>query len=517
MRKEFGTFEIEPHEFEFHNRIGSGSFGDVYKGKCRGKEVALKKLKGQELTPEQLDELRKEVEIMSQLYHPNIVLFMGACFRRGHMTMVTELMPEGSVSDLLRNPKMGITVLQKLVMGKHTCLGMNWLHTRNPTVLHRDLKPANLLVDKDWNVKVCDFGLSTAVERGKKWEDEDDIPGTPLWMAPEVMLGKQIDGKADVYSYALCIWEFFSIEEPYSQFTNFNDFRKAIAGRHVRPEMPASMPASVASLTKLCWDPDPAQRPTFDELLLLMDNLIIEVTIREREGQEWWKETFRTEGGEDSYHLEVGWDRFIKAFVARLGLTEAAIDEPGAQCVRNLIARPSTHPTGDPFSIKVEAFGNFLSWFGPLNRATAKNPKRFIDPLHKVEELCSWKPKKKQSSVPFHGDVSSQQAEELLAGQDKGTFLLRASAKDLRTPFVISKVSRQGAINHQRITFDAAAGVFKIDIRLKNGTKTVTSVDDSLVDFVKSVMDDLYLKYPCPGSRFASIFTAATLQGYLAE
>jgi serine/threonine protein kinase len=95
-------------------------------------------------------------------------------------------MPEGSVSDLLRNPKASISLLQKLSICRDASLGvivcvclllivlspghregMNWLHTRNPTILHRDLKPANLLMDKDWNVKVVSscartvFSLST--------------------------------------------------------------------------------------------------------------------------------------------------------------------------------------------------------------------------------------------------------------------------------------------------------------------------------------------------------------------
>jgi serine/threonine protein kinase len=149
--------------------------------------------------------MRKEVKIMSELYHPNIVLFMGACFRKGQMAMVTEIMPEVRSQSVRRHycrahyrryyydrallviccviqksqlryyksyrshSKFRNRILSKTTIAKHahlkknkpllstdsdTSLGMNWLHTRNPTILHRDLKPANLLMDKDWNVKV---------------------------------------------------------------------------------------------------------------------------------------------------------------------------------------------------------------------------------------------------------------------------------------------------------------------------------------------------------------------------
>jgi serine/threonine protein kinase len=471
----------------------------------RGKECAIKKLKGQDLSEEALEEMRKEVKIMSELYHPNIVLLMGVCFRKGAMAMVTELMPEGSVSDLLRNPKANISLLQKLQIARDTSLGMNWLHTRNPTILHRDLKPANLLMDKDWNVKVCDFGLSTAVERGKMWEDEDDIPGTPLWMAPEVMLGKALGTKSDVYSFGLCLWEFFSCQEPYQAFTNFNDFRKAVCFKFERPKLVAApaCPEVIQKLIVRCWDSEPNVRPSFTDLLQLYPSIFLECMIADEKGKQFWQSAFYHDG---LFPSEVGWDQFAPALAKYLGLADSAVSDTAMLCLKALIAESSRKP-GLTHVVTMGGFGEFLQEFGPLQ------PRQSAI-LTTLEELSMYKPKRKQPSHVFHGNLSSAEAEKRLAGQDKGTWLVRVSAKDPKQPFVISKVSRQGAINHQRINYDADARKYKLEIHLKDRVKTAES-EGSLVEFLKSLKEDLYLKAACPGSQFGSIYNEATIQGYL--
>jgi serine/threonine protein kinase len=79
-------------------------------------------------------------------------------------------------------------VYTRMRMLKEMAQGMNWLHESKPQIIHRDLKPANLLVDANMTVKVCDFGLSAVKEnKAEKLQDKDAIPGTPLFLAPEVI------------------------------------------------------------------------------------------------------------------------------------------------------------------------------------------------------------------------------------------------------------------------------------------------------------------------------------------
>jgi serine/threonine protein kinase len=89
---------IQPSEIDFQSKkvLGEGSFGTVYRGFCRGKEVAVKRLQRQ-IKPQNLKELIEEVDTMSQLLHPNVLLFMGVSLEMGNLMIVTEYMPNGSL------------------------------------------------------------------------------------------------------------------------------------------------------------------------------------------------------------------------------------------------------------------------------------------------------------------------------------------------------------------------------------------------------------------------------------
>ena len=97
---------------------------------------------------------------MRRLRHPNIVLFMGAVTRPPNLSILTEFLPRGSLYWLIHRPNLSIDEKRCLLMALDVAQGMNYLHSSNPVIVHRDLKSPNLLVDKNWVVKVCDFGLS---------------------------------------------------------------------------------------------------------------------------------------------------------------------------------------------------------------------------------------------------------------------------------------------------------------------------------------------------------------------
>jgi serine/threonine protein kinase len=186
---------IQPGELKLGQQIGEGCFGTVFRGHCRGQEVAIKKLHVTEFEQEVLEEFKKEVSILTHLRHPNIIQLLGACTTQGHLAIVTEFCDAGDLSNLIQKVK--LTYVQKCQMLRDVATAMNWLHESIPPVIHRDLKPSNLLVDKDFKVKLCDFGLS-AFQWTAKIQDTDTAPGTPLWMAPEVLMGRPLSEKADL-------------------------------------------------------------------------------------------------------------------------------------------------------------------------------------------------------------------------------------------------------------------------------------------------------------------------------
>ncbi|GJP44615.1 hypothetical protein CLOM_g3990 [Closterium sp. NIES-68] len=143
-------------------RVGLGSFGEVFKGEWNGFEVAVKKLIDQEIPADAIEDFKSEVAMMHRLRHPNILLFMGAIIDPPHLSIVTEFLPRGSIFRLLTRPNASSSMdeRRRLKMALDVAKGMNYLHCCSPLIVHRDLKSPNLLVDKNWVVKVCDFGLS---------------------------------------------------------------------------------------------------------------------------------------------------------------------------------------------------------------------------------------------------------------------------------------------------------------------------------------------------------------------
>jgi serine/threonine-protein kinase CTR1 len=122
-----------------------------------------------------------------QLRHPNIVLFLGCCHdpTNNSLSIVTEFLERGSLSDVLADKSIQIETPLLLRFAIDAALGMNYLHNRKPPIIHRDLKSANLLVDRYFNVKVSDFGLA---KRGlvPGLMRATTFCGTIPWLAPEV-------------------------------------------------------------------------------------------------------------------------------------------------------------------------------------------------------------------------------------------------------------------------------------------------------------------------------------------
>ncbi|XP_060961235.1 serine/threonine-protein kinase CTR1 isoform X2 [Cannabis sativa] len=179
--------EISWDELHIKERVGAGSFGTVHRAEWHGSDVAVKVLTVQDFHDDQLKEFLREVAIMKRVRHPNVVLFMGAVTKRPHLSIVTEYLPRGSLFRLIHRPASGEIMDQRrrLRMALDVAKGINYLHCLSPPVVHWDLKSPNLLVDKNWTVKVCDFGLSRF--KANTFISSKSVAGTV-----EILLGKCI-------------------------------------------------------------------------------------------------------------------------------------------------------------------------------------------------------------------------------------------------------------------------------------------------------------------------------------
>ncbi|EXC10340.1 Serine/threonine-protein kinase [Morus notabilis] len=265
-----GECEISWEDLVLGERIGLGSYGEVYHADWNGTEVAVKKFLDQDFSGAALDEFKREVRIMRRLRHPNVVLFMGAVTRPPNLSIVTEFLPRGSLYRIIHRPLFQIDEKRRIKMALDVARGMNCLHTSIPTIVHRDLKSPNLLVDKNWNVKVGDFGLSRL--KHNTFLSSKSTAGTPEWMAPEVLRNEPSNEKCDVYSFGIILWELATLRLPWSGM-NPMQVVGAVGFQNRRLDIPKEVDPKVARIIWECWQTEPNLRPSFLQLTVALKPL----------------------------------------------------------------------------------------------------------------------------------------------------------------------------------------------------------------------------------------------------
>ncbi|CAK7352978.1 unnamed protein product [Dovyalis caffra] len=278
MLGEVAEWEIPWEDLEIGERIGIGSYGEVYHGDWNGTEVAVKKFLDQGFSGDALVQFKCEAEIMLRLRHPNVVLFMGAVTRPPNLSILTEFLPRGSLYRLLHRPNSQIDEKRRMRMAIDVAKGMNYLHTSHPTIVHRDLKSPNLLVDKNWNVKVCDFGLSRI--KHHTFLSSKSTAGTPEWMAPEVLRNEPANEKCDIYSFGVILWELATCQIPWKGL-NPMQVVGAVGFQNRRLEIPGDIDPAIAQIIRDCWQLEPNLRPSFQQLISCLrhvQHLLVETT-----------------------------------------------------------------------------------------------------------------------------------------------------------------------------------------------------------------------------------------------
>ncbi|XP_041506315.1 serine/threonine-protein kinase TNNI3K isoform X1 [Microtus oregoni] len=273
-------FHLQLSEIEFHEIIGSGSFGKVYKGRCRNKIVAIKRYRANTYcSKSDVDMFCREVSILCQLDHPCVVQFVGACLDDpSQFAIVTQYISGGSLFSLLHEQKRILDLQSKLIIAVDVAKGMEYLHSLTQPIIHRDLNSHNILLYEDGHAVVADFGESRFLQS----LDEDNMtkqPGNLRWMAPEVFTQcTRYTIKADVFSYALCLWELLTGEIP---FAHLKPAAAAadMAYHHIRPPIGYSIPKPISSLLMRGWNACPEGRPEFSEVVRKLEECLCNVEL----------------------------------------------------------------------------------------------------------------------------------------------------------------------------------------------------------------------------------------------
>eukprot|EP00916_Digyalum_oweni_P004324 GHVL01007666.1.p1 GENE.GHVL01007666.1~~GHVL01007666.1.p1 ORF type:complete len:473 (+),score=114.81 GHVL01007666.1:212-1420(+) len=284
----YNNCEVSLNELHFDKNIGSGATADVYKQVWRGTEVAVKRLKIDNVTDKVLKEFDRELNILARLRHDNIVRFMAAHTTSSPLCIITEWCEGGTLFDLLHNQKrIWLNWHQKLRIILDLARGMFFLHTEKPPVIHRDLKSLNLLLKEPIRsptdiplLKISDFGMSKMKKQASaNWGCMTGAAGTYHWMAPEVLSGDNYNESADVYSFGIVLYEIITRSIPYIE-TAKDPLSIAMAvSKGRRPSLnlvPSDCPQALCNLMIRCWDAQSINRPNFENIF----NCVISIKIQ---------------------------------------------------------------------------------------------------------------------------------------------------------------------------------------------------------------------------------------------
>ncbi|KAG4949292.1 hypothetical protein JHK82_042499 [Glycine max] len=192
----------------YSSLLGSGGFGEVYKGNLSdGITVAVKVLRGN--SDKRIEEqFMAEVGTIGKVHHFNLVQLIGFCFERDLRALVYEYMENGSLDRYLFHEKktLGYEKLYEIAVG--IARGIAYLHEDcKQRIIHYDIKPGNILLDRNFNPKVADFGLAKLCNRDNTHITMTGGRGTPGYAAPELWMPFPVTHKCDVYSYGMLLFE----------------------------------------------------------------------------------------------------------------------------------------------------------------------------------------------------------------------------------------------------------------------------------------------------------------------
>ncbi|HAE41483.1 MAG TPA: Stk1 family PASTA domain-containing Ser/Thr kinase, partial [Clostridiales bacterium] len=223
--------------YEIIEEVGSGGMAQVYRAKCNvlNRFVAVKVLKREFVNDQDfIDKFKQESMSAARLNHKNIVNVYDTGVDDGIYYIVMEYLEGITLHELIQKNK-GLSTDTAVDICIQICEALDHAHSNG--IIHRDIKPHNILIDKNNQVKVADFGIARAVSN-KTMTNSDNTLGSVNYFSPEQARGGYIDEKSDIYSLGIVFFEMLTGEVPFK-----GDSAIAIALKHVNEQMPA--PSSI--------------------------------------------------------------------------------------------------------------------------------------------------------------------------------------------------------------------------------------------------------------------------------
>ena len=257
--------DLQNDRYELRERVGSGAYATVWRAVDleNGEAVAVKLLRTDAMTPDEVRRLIQEVEILSVLNHPCIVrTFTAGVSKAGTPYVVMEWVDGMTLREQLERTPV-LPLADTLAIVEQVCSALVEAHMAG--VVHRDVKPENVLLaaGKERRVKLVDFGTAKRLDPSAPVLTVDNrILGTPHYMAPERASGKPVGGAADVYAVAVMTYEMIEGRMPFDGTSPL-----MIVALHIKEPPPRMRRATLAVEQAIGWGlaKDPVQRPSAEQ------------------------------------------------------------------------------------------------------------------------------------------------------------------------------------------------------------------------------------------------------------
>lgn len=217
---EYRDLEAATNGFSDQKLLGKGSHGCVYKAVLRGRIVAVKKSSrcpaarlsssSSSSAPEIVNEVDNEIDILSKIHSPRLVNLVGFSNDSKDRLLVVEFMSNGTLYDVLHSNSRPPNWGRRIRLALQTAKAMDTLHSSNPPVIHRDIKSANVLIDRDFNARLGDFGLALRCHADNYRLRSTPPAGTMGYLDPCYVTPDNLSTKSDVFSFGILLLEIIS-------------------------------------------------------------------------------------------------------------------------------------------------------------------------------------------------------------------------------------------------------------------------------------------------------------------